>query len=126
MSVCGLYIYVPYILSLESACPYVVYIYVTYILSPESTCPYVVYLYVPYVLSPESRWPYVIYIYVPYILSRESTWKILWTHLKRKWSYWITHHGYARFVNDEENGYRFEAQRKEPVYTERLLEFYSE
>ena len=49
----------------------------------------------------------------------------------RKWSSWKTRHRYARFVNDEENGCRFEGQRKEtwictlPAWlSERLLDFF--
>ena len=50
-----------------------------------------------------------LYIYmVPYIHNLEYTQKILWTRLKkRKCLSWKTHHGYARFVNDEEKSCRF-------------------
>ena len=57
------------------------------------------------------------------------------TQHKKKWLSWKTHHRYAVFVNDEENGCRIEGQRKETwiymrsawliVVKERMLEFYS-
>ena len=76
-----------------------------------------------------------IYIYVPYTHNPESARKILWTQL-RKWSCWKICPRYTRFVKDEEDGCRFEGQRKETwIYTlsawlvvavgERMLEFYS-
>ena len=38
--------------------------------------------------------------------------------LRKEWSSWETRHRYARFVNDEENGCRFEGQWKETwIYT---------
>ena len=68
-----------------------------------------------------------IYIYIcqyificnVYIRNPEKAQKILlWTQLKRKWLSWKTRHRYARFVDYEENGCRFEGQRKETwIYT---------
>ena len=55
---------------------------------------------------------------------------------KKEMVSWKAHHRYARFVSDEENGCRFEGQKKETwIYTrpgwliavkESMLEFYSD
>ena len=78
-----------------------------------------------------------VYIYVLYHHNPGLHRRFYGLDLKRKWSYLKTYHRLiARFINNEENGCRFEGQRKETwIYTrpawliavrERMLEFYSD
>ena len=59
-------------------------------------------------------WLFLVYIfiYILYVHNPDNASKILRTRLKkRKWSSWKTRHGYARFVNVEENDCRFEDRK---------------
>ena len=51
------------------------------------------------------------FAYVPYFNNSVSAWKIMALTKKRIWSSWKTHHGHARFV--DENGCSFVDLRKE-------------
>ena len=55
-------------------------------------------------------------VYMPYVHNLESArvhGRFYVLALKKDMVVMETHHGYARVVNDEENGCRFEGQRKE-------------